>query len=79
MERGLKAAVGRLRLLSQRRTFQATHLAHGGKNRRLHLDVTDTGVSCFPQVIQLIFLSVGAKGAVQTALPCTIGETGREF
>ena len=50
-------------------TSEATGVAHGSKDRRLHLNVADAGRVGCPQVLLLVLFSVGAECPVQAALP----------
>lgn len=50
-------------------TSEAAGVAHGGEDRRLHLDVADAGRVGCPQVLLLVLFGVGAERPVQAALP----------
>lgn len=49
-------------------TFEVAYTTHGGEHSGLHLDVPDSGVVSFPQVLQLLLGGEGAQSSVKPAL-----------
>lgn len=65
-----------MRAAATGQTSQAAEFAHGGKHRRLHLDVADPGFIGSVEVVLLLLLRVGAEGAIQTGLTWAVGGGG---
>lgn len=50
-------------------TFQVADTTHGSKHCRLHLDVPDSSLMSFPQILQLFLSGERAKCPIQSTLP----------